>query len=346
MNTFTRSDFNYTLPADLIAQTPLSARTDSRLMVLNKIEQRIAHHQFSDIIDFIQPNDILVLNDTKVIPARLLGQKATGGQVECLVERISDQQTVIAQLRASKSPKPGSELIFSNGALSATMLRREGDFFVLRFDVEDILKALEQHGAMPLPPYIDRGATTADQTRYQTVFAEKIGAVAAPTAGLHFDEALLARIRARGVAIETVTLHVGAGTYQPVRVEDLSTHHMHSEWIAVTDKVVEAISSARHSGGRVIAVGTTVVRALETAALSGELLPYTGETDIFITPGTPFHCVDALVTNFHLPESTLLMLVSAFAGYDFMQKAYQAAIAERYRFFSYGDAMLIHSFHN
>ncbi|MCY1297967.1 S-adenosylmethionine:tRNA ribosyltransferase-isomerase [compost metagenome] len=281
----------------------------------------------------------MVFNNTRVIPARLFGQKATGGRLEVLVERVLDNRRVLAHVRASKAPKPGTRIEIDGGG-AADMLARHDSLFELRFD-EDVLPLLERVGHMPLPPYIDRPDEASDRERYQTVYAERSGAVAAPTAGLHFDQALLAAIRAKGVEQAFVTLHVGAGTFQPVRVERIEDHHMHHEWLEVGQDVVDAVAACRARGGRVVAVGTTSVRSLESAAQSGELKAFSGDTDIFLYPGRPFHVVDALVTNFHLPESTLLMLVSAFAGYPETMAAYAAAVAEGYRFFSYGDAMFI-----
>jgi S-adenosylmethionine:tRNA ribosyltransferase-isomerase len=281
----------------------------------------------------------MVFNNTRVIPARLFGQKATGGKLEILVERVLGSRSVLAHIRSSKSPKAGSRILLDGGG-EAEMVARHDALFELEFD-EDVLSLLERIGHMPLPPYIDRPDDAADRERYQTVYAQRAGAVAAPTAGLHFDEALLDSLREVGVETAYVTLHVGAGTFQPVRVERIEEHHMHREWLEVTQEVVDAVAACRARGGRVIAVGTTSVRSLETAARDGELKPFSGDTDIFIYPGKTFHVVDALVTNFHLPESTLLMLVSAFAGYPETMAAYAEAVAQRYRFFSYGDAMFI-----
>ena len=339
------ADFHYDLPAELIAQFPPQERTGSRLLtVLN--DQPFADRWFSDIVDEFRSGDLLVLNNTRVIPARVFGRKDTGGKLEILLERILDNSRFLAQIRASKSPKSGQN-IFTDEDQSATLTvtGRQDSFFELEVQgVENLFEWFEKVGHMPLPPYIERGDNQEDQDRYQTVFAEEQGAVAAPTAGLHYDEELLDRIRKKGVRIETVTLHVGAGTYQPVRVDKISDHKMHSEYIDVDDGVCEAIKETRSNGGRVIAVGTTVIRSLETAAkAAGEdlIAPYRGDTDIFIFPGFQFKVVDLLQTNFHLPESTLLMLVSAFAGYDRIMQAYQHAIENRYRFFSYGDAMLL-----
>ncbi len=333
--TYKTSDFDFDLPTELIAQYPLEERPASRLLCLDKTTGAISHRHFYDIVQLIKPDDLLVLNDTRVIPARLAAKKATGGQVEILLERIVDDHRVLAHIRASKSPKPGSELCLPGG-VNVVMQARHGEIFELAFPADvSILEYFQQHGKMPLPPYIERAAEHADEERYQTVFSERHGAVAAPTAGLHFDEALLAAIEQKGVETAKITLHVGAGTFQPMRVENLDDHVMHKEYLEVDQPVCDAIERCRARGGRVIAVGTTVVRALESAA--GK--PFKGETQLFITPGFSFHSVDAMITNFHLPKSTLLMLVAAFAGYENILKAYQVAVVERYRFFSYGDAM-------
>ena len=335
------ADFSFDLPEAQIARHPLPERCASRLLVLDGQDGSLRHQQFPDLLNFLKEGDLLVFNNTRVIPARLFGQKASGGKVEVLVERMLDEHRVLAHIRASKSPKPNSEIVFEDGS-KALMLARHDALFELSFD-EAVLPLLERIGHMPLPPYIDRPDEEADRERYQTVYSDrtKAGAVAAPTAGLHFDEPLLEAIKAKGVATAFVTLHVGAGTFQPVRVERIEDHHMHSEWLEVTQEVVEAVKACKARGGRVIAVGTTSVRSLETAALDGTLKAFSGDTDIFIYPGRPFHVVDALVTNFHLSESTLLMLVSAFAGYQETMAAYKVAVEEGYRFFSYGDAMFI-----
>ena len=314
------SDFQFELPSELIAQYPTEQRPASRLLHLQADTGQITDRQFRDFPSLLQPGDLLVLNDTRVIPARLWGQKDSGGKVEILVERLLGDDQLLAHVRASKSPKPGRRLLFDD-AVEAEVVRREGDFFVLKFrDGEhpeaNVAAILDRLGHMPLPPYIEREDINTDRERYQTVYARQQGAVAAPTAGLHFDEAMLQQLQQQGIEIVFVTLHVGAGTFQPVRVEDITAHQMHSEWMLLGDEVVQAVSNTRGRGGRVIAVGTTSVRCLETAAQGGELGAYTGETDIFITPGYQFRVVDALLTNFHLPESTLLMLVSAFAGHD------------------------------
>ncbi|MCQ4272685.1 tRNA preQ1(34) S-adenosylmethionine ribosyltransferase-isomerase QueA [Pseudomonas kuykendallii] len=333
------SDFHFDLPESLIARYPLAERRASRLLVLDGESGALAHRRFTDLLDHLRPGDLMVFNDTRVIPARLFGQKASGGKLEILVERVLDEYRVLAHVRSSKSPKPGTEILVEGGG-RAEMLARHDALFELRFD-EPALALLDRVGHMPLPPYIVRADDAADRERYQTVYAQRSGAVAAPTAGLHFDEALLESIRAKGVETAFVTLHVGAGTFQPVRVERIEDHPMHREWLEVSQGVVDAVAACRARGGRVIAVGTTSVRSLESAARDGQLKAFSGDTDIFIYPGRPFHVIDALVTNFHLPESTLLMLVSAFAGYPETMAAYAAAVENGYRFFSYGDAMYI-----
>jgi S-adenosylmethionine:tRNA ribosyltransferase-isomerase len=333
------SDFSFQLPDSHIARHPLAERRASRLLVLDGPSGGLKHCRFAELLDYLRPGDLMVFNNTRVIPARLFGQKDTGGKVEVLVERVLDGRRVLAHIRSSKSPKPGAGISIDGGG-RATMLARHDALFELDFG-EDVLALLERVGHMPLPPYIDRPDENADRERYQTVYAQHAGAVAAPTAGLHFDAELLAALKTKGVESAFVTLHVGAGTFQPVRVERIEEHHMHREWLEVGEDVVEAVTACRASGGRVVAVGTTSVRSLESAARDGTLKPFSGDTDIFLYPGKPFHVVDALVTNFHLPESTLLMLVSAFAGYPETMAAYAEAIAEGYRFFSYGDAMFI-----
>lgn len=340
-----RTDFTFDLPEKLIAQKPTTERTASRLLVLDGETGGIEDKVFSNLLDYLQAGDVLVFNNTEVIPARLHGKKASGGKIEVLVERIIDEYIVHAHIRASKSPKVGTQLIFDYD-ISAEVTGREGDLFVVKFtgNKNTVLEVLDKIGHMPLPPYIQREDEFFDQERYQTVYAEKPGAVAAPTAGLHFDNGMLQQLSDRGVEQIHVTLHVGAGTFQPVRVDDLNEHHMHKEWIELTKENCEKINKAKQEGRRIIAVGTTSVRCLESAALFSDddsLKPYTGETDIFITPGYEFKVIDALVTNFHLSESTLLMLVSAFAGYENIKNAYQHAIKEKYRFFSYGDAMFM-----
>ncbi|GAB1622708.1 tRNA preQ1(34) S-adenosylmethionine ribosyltransferase-isomerase QueA [Agarivorans albus] len=340
------ADFSFELPDELIARYPKQQRRDSRLLCLNGNTGELQHQQFPDLLNHIQANDLLVFNNTRVIPARLFGQKASGGKLEVLIERVLDEHRVLAHVRCSKSPKPGSALRLAD-AFDATMLARHDSLFELRFDDQrTVLELLEAYGHMPLPPYIDRPDEDADKERYQTVYNEKPGAVAAPTAGLHFDDALMKQIQDKGADIAFVTLHVGAGTFQPVKVESVDEHVMHSEYAEVGKDVVAKIVKAKAAGGRVIAVGTTSVRSLESAAKDAKakgqaLQAYAAETDIFIYPGYQFELVDAMVTNFHLPESTLIMLISAFAGKDNVTRAYQAAIEQRYRFFSYGDAMFI-----
>ncbi|ALO41017.1 tRNA preQ1(34) S-adenosylmethionine ribosyltransferase-isomerase QueA [Pseudoalteromonas phenolica] len=337
------ADFSFELPDELIARHPMADRTSSRLLTLDGNTGELGHKIFKDLIEFLNPNDLMIFNNTKVIPARMYGQKSTGGKVEVLVERVVDEHRVLAHVRSSKSPKEGATLILE-GKAEATMVARHGELFELEFKGEQtVLNILDDIGHMPLPPYIDRPDTEEDKARYQTVYNEKPGAVAAPTAGLHFDEALLEKIKEKGIETQFITLHVGAGTFQPVRVDSVDEHVMHSEYIEVSQEVVDAIKKAKANGGRVIAVGTTSVRSLESAAKAseGELQPFYGDTDIFIYPGYEFQVVDAMITNFHLPESTLIMLVSAFAGQDHIINAYKTAVTEEYRFFSYGDAMFI-----
>ena len=334
-----RDLFQFDLPDELIARQPAQQRQGSRLLYLNSASNDLQHQQFPDLIDHIQPGDLIVFNNTKVIPARLFGEKETGGKIEVLVERILDTHRVQAHIRASKSPKAGNQLRFDEG-YSAEMLSRAGDLFVLKFS-HPVLTVLDNIGHMPLPPYIDRTDTEDDKSRYQTVYAEELGAVAAPTAGLHFDQQLLESIQSKGAQIAFVTLHVGAGTFQPVRADNILDHEMHSEWLQVSEEVCQQVLETKATGGRVIAVGTTSVRCLETAARSGQIAPFEGDTNIFIYPGYEFKVVDGLITNFHLSESTLLMLVSAFSGYQPIMEAYREAVAERYRFFSYGDAMFL-----
>jgi S-adenosylmethionine:tRNA ribosyltransferase-isomerase len=337
------SDFNYELPNDLIAQHPLANRTDSRLLELRPDEDKHVHlidRQFRDILDLVKPGDLLVLNDTKVIPARLHGKKETGGLVELLIERISGEQQAWVQIRASKVPKAGSIVHIYNQAgesFDVEMIGYDGRFYEVRFP-ENVFALLERFGELPLPPYIEHQADGEDAQRYQTVIAKHPGAVAAPTAGLHFDESILQQLQNLGVNHATVTLHVGAGTFTPVREEDLSKHKMHYEWYAIPEVTLKMIEKTKRNGGRIIAVGTTSLRALESQAISGQS---SGETNLFITPGFQFKTVDCLLTNFHLPKSTLLMLVSAFAGVENIRAAYQHAIDQRYRFFSYGDAMFL-----
>ena len=334
-----RDLFQFDLPDELIARQPAEQRRGSRLLYLDSVADDLRHQQFADVLDHIAPGDLMVFNNTKVIAARLFGHKASGGKVEVLVERVLSADSVLAHIRASKSPKMGSQLLFDEG-YSAEMLGRVDDLFELKFSAA-VLDVLDHIGHMPLPPYIDRADTDQDKNRYQTVYAQQSGAVAAPTAGLHFDDQLLDEIRAKGAEIAFVTLHVGAGTFQPVRADNIHDHKMHSEWLQVSDAVCAQVVDTKARGGRVIAVGTTSVRCLETAASSGTIAPYEGDTDIFIFPGYSYKVVDGLLTNFHLSESTLLMLVSAFAGYQPIMQAYREAVAERYRFFSYGDAMFL-----
>ncbi|QMU62621.1 MAG: tRNA preQ1(34) S-adenosylmethionine ribosyltransferase-isomerase QueA [Gammaproteobacteria bacterium] len=337
------SQFDYHLPEKLIAQEPLSERTASRLLHFNAHATVFNDLQFTDILSLLQPNDLLVLNDTKVIPARMYGEKASGGKVEFLLERIMDSHTVLAQLKASKSPKIGAEIFFAEN-IKAVVHGRQDNFFVLDFDeATNVESLLEDYGRMPLPPYIQREPRKSDSERYQTVFANYKGAVAAPTAGLHFDHKILKALQQKGIQSANVTLHVGAGTFQPVREDDIKAHKIHAEKVIVAEEVCEKISVCKQQGGRVIAVGTTVTRALESAAQSGKLEPYEMDTSLFIYPGYKFNVIDALITNFHLPKSTLLMLVSAFAGYETVMSAYQHAVTEKYRFYSYGDAMFIES---
>lgn len=336
-----KSDFHFDLPTELIAQTALPERSASRLLVVDAANDTLADRQVLNLPELLRAGDLLVFNDTRVLPARLFGRKASGGAIEVLLERLLGAQEFTAQLRASKSPRAGSRLMLGAEVL-AEVLGRDGELFHLRLLTDEpIEQVLNRIGHMPLPPYIQRADTLNDFSRYQTVFARVPGAVAAPTAGLHFDAALLAQLTALGVNFGYVTLHVGAGTFQPMRVAELRDHHMHSEWLNVGAELCAKIRRTRAAGGRVVAVGTTVLRALESAARDGEVLPYAGETEIFIFPGYAIRTVDALLTNFHLPESTLLMLVSAYAGRERILAAYRHAVAQRYRFFSYGDAMLI-----
>jgi len=334
---YSLSDFDFDLPPDRIAQTPLAERSASRLLHLDG--SNIIDRQFGDIVDLFEAGDLLVMNDTRVLKARFFGVKASGGQVEVLVERVLDPRTVLAQVRASKSPKPGNVIRLAD-AFDVTVGERAGEFFTLHFDA-DVFELIEAHGRLPLPPYIDHTADAFDEQRYQTVYSKEPGAVAAPTAGLHFDEALLARLAAKGVKLAYVTLHVGAGTFQPVRVEALAEHKMHTEWYTVPQATVDAVEGAQAAGKHVVAVGTTSLRALESASQSGKLVAGSADTALFITPGYTFKTVTRLITNFHLPKSTLLMLVSAFAGFEPIRAAYAHAIAHQYRFFSYGDAMLL-----
>ncbi len=335
------TDFDFNLPEELIAQFPAAERSASRLLRLDGKSGHLSDDWFRDLPEFLGPDDLIILNDTRVIKARLNGEKASGGKVEVMVERVIDNHRLLAQIRASRSPKPGSRLHIA-GAFEAEVIERQDDLFLLEvLSPTPAIELIDRYGNLPLPPYISHAAGQHDEERYQTVFAREPGAVAAPTAGLHFDEAMIQRLRASGIAIAYVTLHVGAGTFQPVRVDNIQEHKMHSELYSVPQATVEAIRQARDRGGKVTAVGTTVLRALESAARGGELHAGSGETDIFITPGYRFQVVERLLTNFHLPKSTLLMLVSAFAGKEHIMHAYRHAIEARYRFFSYGDAMLI-----
>ena len=334
---YSLSDFDFELPETLIAQYPLEKRSASRLLVVH--DEQLTDSHFHHLIDYLDKDDLLVFNNTRVLKARFFGVKATGGKIEILIERILDNRTALAKIRASKSPKDNSTILI-DGQLDVTVQGRQGEFYILRFP-SDIFAILEQYGHLPLPPYIDRAADAYDETRYQTIFAREPGAVAAPTAGLHFDEELLDRLEQKGIRTAYLTLHVGAGTFQPVRSENLSEHKMHTEWYTIPQETVDAVRAAKAAGRKVVAVGTTSLRALESASRTGQLVAGSNETDLFITPGYRFRTVDHLVTNFHLPKSTLLMLVSAFAGYERIRKAYAHAIAQRYRFFSYGDAMLL-----
>ncbi len=334
------SDFDFDLPDEQIARFPAKDRTGSRMLCLDGNDEAITHRQFADIEQLLQPGDLLVLNDTRVIPARMYGRKETGGKIEVLIERVVEDTLVLAQIRASKSPKPGAVLFLADDAVKVTVEGRQDFLFVVRFE-SSVLPLLQQHGHMPLPPYIDRADGDSDRLRYQTVFAARDGAVAAPTAGLHFDKEMLARLEEKGVQKAFVTLHVGSGTYQPVRVDNIKDHVMHAEYIEVSEEVCQAVRETRARGGRIVAVGTTSVRSLESASASGEIQPFQGDSKIFIYPGYEFRSVDAMITNFHLPQSTLLMLVSAFAGKEAVLKAYSEAVEQGYRFFSYGDAMLL-----
>lgn len=343
-----RKDFAYQLPEELIAQYPLPERSDSRLLCLDGTTGEITHRKFPDLLQLLSPDDLLIFNNTRVIPARLWGQKETGGKLEILIERMTGSHTALAHVRCSKSPKPGAVVLLAQregqtpGAHRLEVTGRDGALFALSSEGGPALtKILQDIGHMPLPPYIAREDETADQDRYQTVFAQREGAVAAPTAGLHFTEEMLEHIAGQGVRSAAVTLHVGAGTFQPVRADDIHDHVMHAEFVEVSEAVCQAVRETRSRGGRVIAVGTTAVRSLESASASGEITPFAGDTNIFIYPGYRFRSVDAMITNFHLPESTLLMLVSAFAGREHIMNAYHQAIAEAYRFFSYGDAMFL-----
>ncbi|OGT06853.1 MAG: tRNA preQ1(34) S-adenosylmethionine ribosyltransferase-isomerase QueA [Gammaproteobacteria bacterium GWE2_37_16] len=345
------SDFDFSLPHELIAQYPLSERSASRLLCVNRENNTYQHLSFRDLPQLLNSGDLLVFNDTRVIPARIYAHKISGGKVEILVERILGEGKILAHVGANKPLKIGTSLVI-NDAVTAIIVDRQENLFILKFIVNEITKKqdinvielLEQIGHIPLPPYIERTDDSTDLERYQTVFARQNGAVAAPTAGLHFDENLLQQLKGIGIDTAFVTLHVGAGTFQPVRVESILEHKMHAERVTVSPEVCEKILQTKKRGNRVVAVGTTVVRSLETAAQNGEIASFDGETGIFIYPGYKFRCVDAMITNFHLPKSTLLMLVAAFAGYDLIKEVYQEAVKEKYRFFSYGDAMLLGKF--
>lgn len=336
-----RADFHYDLPDELIAQNPLEERVASRLLLLSRLKGSYQDGFFKDFLTYLGPDDLLVFNNTKVIPARVYGHKSTGGKIELLVERIEGSKTALVHIKASKSPKPGAFLYFGD-EIACKVLERENDLYRVEFQTErPLMDVLAEIGHMPLPPYITRPDAAEDLDRYQTVFAKQPGAVAAPTAGLHFDQAMLDSLRGMGIPVAYVTLHVGSGTFQPVRADKLEDHVMHKEFFQVGLETVLAVERAKARGGRVIAIGTTSLRALESASFYGSLKAGMGDTDLFITPGYQFKTVDALLTNFHLPESTLLMLISAFAGYENVKAAYQHAIEQKYRFFSYGDAMFI-----
>jgi len=336
-----RSDFFYDLPDELIAQHPTGQRGASRMLCLDGDTGTLADRNFADLADLLRPGDLLVFNNTRVMPARMYGHKTTGGKVEILLERILEPRRAMAHIRASKSPKPGGRIVVGDGHEIEVVARADALFELVSLDM-DFLDLMQKEGHMPLPPYISREDEALDQERYQTVYAEKLGAVAAPTAGLHFDQAMLEKLKSLGVESAWVTLHVGAGTFQPVRADRLEDHVMHSEYVEVNEEVCAKIRATKERGGRVVAVGTTSVRSLESAAAAtGKIEPFQGDTRLFITPGYMFRCVDVLVTNFHLPESTLLMLVSAFAGYEHVIEAYRHAVVQRYRFFSYGDAMFL-----
>lgn len=339
------ADFHYELPEELIAHHPAAQRTGSRLLVMNRQSGKLSHGRFTDFSDLLKPGDLLVFNNTRVIPARLYGHKPSGGKVEVLLERVlAHDNEVAAQVKAGKTLRDGAELLFADGSatVAAEVRGRQDQFFILRFPAGlDLMAFFERNGHIPLPPYIKRADAATDHERYQTVFAQTRGAVAAPTAGLHFDADMIALIRSRGIAIANVTLHIGAGTFQPVRVETIAEHRMHAEYVEVPEATCEAVRACKARGGRIVAIGTTSVRSLEAASQSGAIEAYQGDTRIFIHPGYTFKTVDALLTNFHLPESTLLMLVSAFSSREHILAAYAEAVNETYRFFSYGDAMFI-----
>jgi len=337
----TLNDFDYSLPANLIAQFPTQQRAESRLLIIPDNHNAVIHASFPAFLNHVHSGDLVIFNDTRVINARLFGKKITGGKIECLIERVLNDHQALAHIKASIAPKIGTDIILEN-IVHAKIIARQDVFFILEFsNKESLWELLEKYGHLPLPPYITRNVKREDLERYQTIYAKNPGAVAAPTAGLHFDDALFAALKNKNVETGFVTLHVGAGTFQPVRVDHIADHVMHSEYVTVSATLCDHIRETRARGNRIIAIGTTVVRALESAALSGEIAPFSGETNIFITPGFQFRVVDLLLTNFHLPKSTLLMLVCAFAGFDRIMHAYREAVAEKYRFFSYGDAMLL-----
>lgn len=334
------NDFDYQLPPELIAQQPLPERSSSRLLKVARGTGQLSDHCFSDLQRILLPGDLLIINNTRVLPARLIGQKPSGGKVEVMLERLLPDDEMLALVRANRTLKPGAMIEIGDDS-GLEVIGRAGEFFHLKSVNQNLEQLLHQYGQMPLPPYITRAAESADEQRYQTVYADVPGAVAAPTAGLHFDSDLLQTLQQQGVMTANITLHVGAGTFQPVRVDNVLEHKMHAEYLEVSAAVCDKIQQTKADRGRVIAVGTTSVRALETAAADGELKPYGGDSRLFIYPGYQFHVIDGMITNFHLPKSTLLMLVSAFAGSDLIKQAYQHAIDQRYRFFSYGDAMLL-----
>lgn len=338
---FKLSDYHFDLPTELIAKYPANKRSDSRLLLVDKNTGQYQDQQFTDILELLQPNDLLVFNNTKVIPARLFAQKQTGGQIEILIERLLDDKNVLAHIRASKAPKADSLLLLNQEPIFK-VIEKNDSLYQLQAVHDNVLDLLEQYGQMPLPPYLDREVEASDKERYQTVYAKEQGSVAAPTAGLHFDEAILQKLQQKNIEFTYVTLHVGAGTFQPVRHDDITQHQIHHEWLTVSQETCDKIKEAKTKGGRVICVGTTSVRSIESAATAiDNIQPYSGDTNIFIYPGYQFKMVDAILTNFHLPKSSLLMLVSAFAGFDNIKKVYEHAVEEKYRFFSYGDAMLL-----
>lgn len=333
------SDFHFDLPEELIARYPMTRRSESRLLCLDAASHNLDHKKFYDIIQLVEPGDLLVFNNTRVIPARLVGHKETGGQVELLAERVLDDKRILGQLRVSKSPQIGGKIIFANG-VELEVTGREDKFFELKYSGErTILDVIEEIGQIPLPPYMRRSAEESDKERYQTIYAKHKGSVAAPTAGLHFDEELMQALKDKGVETGYLTLHIGAGTFAPVRVENIKEHKMHAEYLTIDETLCEQIRATKARGNRVITVGTTSMRALETASQTGETKPFSGDTSIFIYPGYEFKCADVLITNMHLPGSTLMMLVSAFSGYERVMHAYHQAVENKYRFYSYGDAM-------